>query len=222
MTSPPNLEQPRRRLTSGIIPALAVAGIAGLVSLLVVGRLREDGVAARPPEGCILEGAELIGGPISLQDARNQTVTQADFAGEPAVVYFGFTHCPDVCPTTMYQLAEALKLPGGHDVQPILISVDPERDTPDVLNTYVHTDGFPDGLQGLTGSEAQVQAAAEAFKVVRQRAPIDGAPADVYNVDHTSFLYVMDGNWQTRAVLPTQGRSPADIAACIDAGLAGA
>jgi protein SCO1/2 len=221
MTSPPNLEQPRRRLTSGVIPALAMAGLAGLATLLVVGRLRNDAVAGAP-EGCIIEGAELIGGPISLMDAHNQPVTQADFAGEPAIVYFGFTHCPDVCPTTMYQLAEALKLPGGHDLQPILISVDPERDTPEVLNTYVHTDGFPEGLQGLTGSETQVQAAAEAFKVVRQRAPIDGAPSDVYNVDHTSFLYVMDGAWRTRAVLPTQGRSPEEIAACIDAGLAGA
>lgn len=221
MTSPPNLEQPRRRLTSGVIPALALAGIAGLVSLLIVGRLRED-VVAGPPQGCILDGAELIGGPISLIDARGNQVTQADFAGEPAILYFGFTHCPDICPTTMYQLAEALKLPGGHDLQPILVSVDPARDTPEVLDAYVHTDGFPEGLQGLTGTEAQVQAAAEAFKVVRQRAPIDGAPADVYNVDHTSFLYVMDGQWRTRAVLPTQGRSPQDIAACIDAGLDGA
>jgi protein SCO1/2 len=221
MTSPPNLEQPRRRLTSGVIPALAIAGIAGLVSLLMVGRLRDD-AAAGPPEGCIIEGAALIGGPISLMDARSQPVTQADFAGEPAVLYFGFTHCPDVCPTTMYQLAEALKLPGGQDLQPILISVDPERDTPEVLAAYVHTEGFPEGLQGLTGTLAQVQAAAEAFKVVRQRAPIEGAPAEVYNVDHTSFLYVMDGEWRTRAVLPTQGRTPQDIAACIDAGLAGA
>lgn len=221
MTSPPNLEQPRRRLTSGVIPALAMAGLAGLATLLVVGRLREGATVAGPPEGCIIEGAELIGGPISLMDARNQPVTQADFAGEPAVVYFGFTHCPDVCPTTMYQLSEALKLPGGYDVQPILISVDPGRDTPEAMETYVHTDGFPEGLQGLTGSEAQVQAAAEAFKVVRQRAPIEGAPADVYNVDHTSFLYVMDGQWRTRSILPTQGRSPEDIAACISAGLAG-
>ncbi|MDX2273828.1 MAG: SCO family protein [Hyphomonadaceae bacterium] len=218
MTSPPNLEQPRRRLTAAIVPALAVAALAGLVAMLMVGRFRDDTVAMIP-EGCIIEGAELIGGPISLLDARGQMVTQADFAGEPAVVYFGFAHCPDICPTTMYQLAEALKLPGGFDIQPILISVDPERDTPELLDAYVHTSGFPDGLQGLTGSEAQVDAAARVFRVVRQKAPIDGAAPDVYNVDHTSFLYVMDGQWRTRAVLPTQGRSPEDIAACISAGL---
>src|SRR5262245_22102059 len=103
MSSPPNVEQPRRRLTSAIVPALAIAGVAGLVALLAVGRFRESAVAAAP-EGCILEGAELVGGPISLVDARRQPVTEADFAGAPAILYFGFTHCPDVCPTTMYAL----------------------------------------------------------------------------------------------------------------------
>lgn len=202
------------------MPALAIAALAGLATMLMVGRFRDE--AAAPSEaGCIIEGADLVGGPISLSDTLNQPVTQADFAGEPAVVYFGFTNCPDACPTAMYLLAEALKLPGGYDAQPILITVDPERDTPEVLGRYIHTDGFPDGLDGLTGTPEQIDAAAAAFRVVHQKSPIEGAPANVYNVDHTSFLYVLDGEWRTRAIITTQGRTPQEIAACIDRGLGG-
>src|SRR6185295_12855525 len=141
-----------------------------------------------------------------LVDSNGAHVTQADFAGQPAIVYFGFTHCPDACPTTMYTLAEALAEPGGYDVQPVLITVDPERDTAAVMGQYVHTEGFPAGLVGLTGSSAQIEAAKRGFRVYATRAPIEGAPADVYNVDHTSFLYVLDRNWRTVAVTPTVKR----------------
>lgn len=212
------IEQPRRRLTGAIVPALAVAGLAGLGAMLLVGRPSGE-KTANLPEGCIIEGAEQIGGPIALVDTSGQPVTRADFSDGPAVLYFGFTHCPDVCPTAMYALAEALSAPGGYDIQPVLISVDPERDTPEILAAYVRTEGFPLGLQGLTGSPAQIEAAADVFRVVRQRAPIEGAPADAYSVDHSSFLYVMDADWRTRAVIATQGRSPEEIASCIAAGL---
>jgi protein SCO1/2 len=212
------VEQPRRKLTGAIVPALAAAGLAGLATMLVVG-MPDPAKIAAPPEGCILEGAEQVGGPIALVDSNNQPITQADFASAPTILYFGFTHCPDICPTTMYALAEALRLPGGFDVQTALITVDPERDVPEIMGAYVQTDGFPDGLVGLSGSPAQISAVADAFRVVRQKRPIEGAPADVYNVDHSSFLYVMDLQWRTRAVIPTQGRSPQEIAACIKAGL---
>lgn len=199
-----------------MIPAVAAAVLAGVAALLIVGRF---GAPEALPQNCILQNADAVGGPIELLDARGATVTQADFAGEPAVVYFGFTHCPDVCPTTMYMLAEALAERDGYDVQPILITVDPERDTPEVMGEYVRTDGFPAGLQGLTGERFQVDAAKTAFRVYSARAPIEGAPADVYNVDHSSFLYVMDGEWRTRAIVSTVGASPQDIARCIAAGL---
>lgn len=201
------------------MPALAAAGLAGLAAMLIVGRPGSHAAVGDPPQGCILEGAELIGGPIALVDTRNDPVTEADFSDQPSILYFGFTHCPDICPTTMYALAEALRQPDGYDIRPVLISLDPARDTPQVLDAYVHTEGFPEGLVGLTGSQAQVDAATRAFRVVAQKAPIAGAPADVYNVDHSSFLYVMDQAWHTRAVMPTQGRTPQDIAACIAAGL---
>jgi protein SCO1/2 len=207
------VETPRRNLTGAVVPALAVAGLAAIGAMWLV-------------------GANGIGGPIDLVDSNGAHVTQADFAGQPAVIFFGFTHCPDVCPSSMYALAEALALPGGYDVQPILVTVDPERDTPARMGEYTRTDGFPQNLAGLTGSPAQVDAAASAFQVYHAKVAIPGAPADVYNVDHSSLLYVVDGNWRTVSAIQTIRRenptdpqspvvpaSPADIAACISAGL---
>lgn len=227
-----NVETPRRNLTGAIVPALGVAALAGLGALLIVGGQDAPTPAAAPPVDCILENADGVGGPIALTDGNGARITEADFAGEPAVVYFGFAHCPDVCPNSMYALAEALALPGGYDVQPILITVDPERDTPALMQAYASAEGFPSGLIGLSGTVEQVDAAKRAFQVFAQRAPIEGAPADTYNVDHSSFLYVMDGQWRTRAIVPTMRRQaggdpaspmlatpPETIAACIAAGL---
>jgi protein SCO1/2 len=214
------VETPRRNLTGAIVPALAVAGLAALGALLLV--LRSGGLnteATPVVENCILEGAEEVGGPIALVDSNGAAVTQADFAGAPAVIYFGFAHCPDICPTSMYALAEALAQPGGYDVQPVLITVDPERDTPEVMGAYVRTNGFPAGLVGLTGTPAQVDAAKSAFHVYSSRAPIEGAPADSYNVDHSSFLYVVDGAWRTRAIINSVTATPDQIGQCIAAGL---
>jgi protein SCO1/2 len=227
------VETPRRNLTGAVVPALAVAGLAAIGAMWLVGANGFGGKqAAAAPRDCILENADGIGGPIDLVDSNGARVTQADFAGEPAVIYFGFTHCPDICPNSMYAVAEALAQEGGYDVQPILITVDPERDTPERMREYTSTDGFPQNLTGLSGSRAQVDAAASAFQVYHAKAEIPGAPADVYNVDHSSLLYVVDGNWRTVSAIQTMRRqdqmnpqspmvpaAPADIAACIAAGL---
>lgn len=214
------VETPRRNLTGAVVPALAAAALAAVGTMLLVGRNGGEKTAETPVvENCILEGAELVNGPIELVDANGATVTQADFAGEPAVLYFGFTHCPDICPTSMYTLQAALAEPGGYDVQPVLVSLDPERDTPEVMGAYVQTGGFPSGLVGLTGSRAQVDAAKASFHVYSARAPIEGAADDVYNVDHSSFLYVLDDQWRTRAIVNTVGATPQQVAQCIAAGL---
>ena len=230
MGDPP--ETPRRTLTGAVVPAVAAAALAAVGAILIVGVNGRDRVAS-VPEGCILEGASDVGGPIDLVDQNGARVTQADFAGEPAVIYFGFTNCPDVCPTSMYAVAEALAEPGGYDLQPILITVDPGRDTPQRMRAYTATEGFPSGLVGLTGSQRQIDGALAAFHAYgRAQPPAPGAPADVYNVDHTSFLYVVDGSWRTVAIIPTTTHErPLDptspvvavpvqnIAACITAGL---
>ncbi len=226
------VETPRRNLTGAVVPAVAVAGLAALGAMLLVGTNGDGAKQAAVPRDCIMRNADAVGGPIDLVDSNSARVTQTDFAGEAAVVYFGFTHCPDICPTSMYALAEALAEPGGYDVQPILITVDPERDTPQRMGEYARTEGFPPGLVGLSGTQAQVNAAASAFQVHHGKVEIPGAPADVYNVDHSSLLYVLDRNWRTVSIIQTMNRadamdpssplvpvSPETIATCIAAGL---
>ncbi|ANP44707.1 SCO family protein [Candidatus Viadribacter manganicus] len=229
---PEPVETPRRNLTGAVVPAVAVAGLAALGAMLLVGTNGDGAKQAAAPRDCILRNADAVGGAIDLVDSNGARVTQADFVGQPAVVYFGFTHCPDVCPSSMYALAEALAEPGGYDVQPVLITVDPERDTPQRMGAYTRTEGFPPGLVGLSGTREQVNAAASAFQVHHGKVEIPGAPADVYNVDHSSLLYVLDRNWRTVSIIPTMNRAdpmdpaspmapvaPAAIAACIAAGL---
>lgn len=229
---PDPVETPRRNLTGAVVPALAVAGLAAVGAILLASTNGDGGQAEALPRDCIMENVDAVGGPIELADANGARVTQADFAGAPAVIYFGFTHCPDVCPTSMFALAEALAEPGGYDVQPILITVDPERDTPQRMGEYARTEGFPPGLAALSGTRAQTDAAAAAFQVHHAKVEIPGAPAGAYNVDHSSLLYVVDGGWRTVSIIQTMTRAdpmnprspmvpvaPENIAACIAAGL---
>ena len=207
---------PPRRLTGAVLPALAAAALAGAATMIWVW----PRAASIVPPGCVLDHVQGFGGPISLTDQTGRTVTQADFGARPTLLYFGFTHCPDACPTTLYALGQALPAANAHNVQTVFVSLDPERDTPDVMRAYVATAGFPAGLTGLTGTVEQVKAAADAFRVVYRKAPIPGANADTYNIDHTSLLYLMDSHWTPRAVISSPGRTPQEIAACLSAGLA--
>jgi len=209
----------RRRLTRAVVPALAAAGLAVLATLLVVTHAeRTAQTAAAPPQGCVIPPPPGIGGSIALTNGAGQSVTEAAFAGRPTLVYFGFTHCPDICPTSMYLVKDALTDlgPAGADLQTALITLDPERDDPATMAAYAASGGFPTGLVGLSGPPAQVRAAMEAFGVVAMRAPGEG---DDYNVNHTSFLYVMDGTWRMRGLVTTIGKTPQEIAACVSQAL---
>lgn len=168
------------------------------------------------PAGCITPTPPQIGGPISLLDETGAPITQAAFQGRPAIVYFGYAFCPDVCPLSLQSLNLALGQLGeaGQQIQPILISVDPERDTPAVLQRYVQSGGFPAGLRGLTGSPEQVQAAAAAFKVGYRK---DSEEKD-YTVSHLSSFFVIDGEWRVRGLLPAS-LAPKEAAVCIAAAL---
>lgn len=138
-----------------------------------------------------------FGGPFSLIDHNGVARTDRDFRGRFLLVFFGYAHCSDICPTGLQRMADALDLLGGDGarVQPIFITVDPARDTAQVLKSYVAA--FHPRLVGLTGSEAQVRAAARAYKVHRRklRDPDGGA----YLVDHSSITYLMgpDGAFVT-------------------------
>ncbi len=148
------------------------------------------------PEGTRSEGKALIGGPFSLVATDGKRVTDRDFRGKLMLVFFGYTHCPDVCPTEMQNVAEVMDKLGADakQVAPIFISVDPARDTPQSLSAFVKN--FSPRITGLTGSVDEVASAAKAYRAYFTKA--DGASAN-YTVDHSAFVYLMDreGNYLT-------------------------
>jgi protein SCO1/2 len=134
-------------------------------------------------------GPDLIGGPFALQTADGKTVTQQDLVGHPSLIYFGYTHCPDICPTTLAQISDTLaKLP-GQPVKVYFITVDPERDTPKSMGDYVSS--FDSRIVGLSGSPAAIEQVEKAYRVYARKAP--GKDGD-YAMDHSSVLYLMDRN----------------------------
>jgi protein SCO1/2 len=140
-----------------------------------------------------------IGGDFKLIDHHGQPRSKADFRGKVLVVFFGFTHCPDVCPTTLVELAKALKQlgPDAQRVQVVMITVDPERDTPEVLKPYVTA--LDPSFLGLTGDPQTIAETAKAFKVFYQKSA--GANAQAYSVDHSSGTYVFDPAGRVRLMV---------------------
>ena len=135
----------------------------------------------------------------TLQGAGNRTVTERDLRGKTVLLFFGYASCPDICPTTMAQLSEVLQKLGddARDVRVVFISVDPHRDTPDVLQAYV--DAFNNKAIGLTGNEAQVADLARHYRVAYQiEKPKPGDSADTYNVTHSRGVFVFDNQGRAR------------------------
>jgi cytochrome oxidase Cu insertion factor (SCO1/SenC/PrrC family) len=137
----------------------------------------------------LMWGRGHVGGPFELIDQTGKARTNADFRGKFLIVYFGYTTCPDICPTELMQIGLAIDKLGaaGGDIQPLFISVDPERDTPSALASYVSQ--FHPRLIGLTGTPEQIRAVADAYKAYYAKyLPPDGA---VYLIDHTGFIYLI-------------------------------
>ncbi|WP_407670239.1 SCO family protein [Paramagnetospirillum marisnigri] len=131
-----------------------------------------------------------IGGPFALTDQTGKAVSDRDFRNRYMLIFFGYTYCPDVCPTTLSTVAGALdKLGPGFAAKmvPIFITIDPERDTSEVMKTYV--EAFNPAIQGLTGSPEQIAKVAKEFKVYA--AKVKGDSPDSYTVDHSAILYLM-------------------------------
>jgi cytochrome oxidase Cu insertion factor (SCO1/SenC/PrrC family) len=137
---------------------------------------------------------EPIGGPFALTDHQGKRRTDADFRGKFMLVYFGFTSCVDVCPTDLHNIGTALEKMGeaGKVIQPLFITVDPERDTPKRLAAYVPS--FHPTLVGLSGSAADVRQAADAYRVYYKRLPKGQGSVTGYDVDHSAAMYLMDRN----------------------------
>ncbi len=181
----------RRLLALAVLPVIAALAVGFLVvrfgPALVDGESTASGVA--------------IGGPFVLTDASGRTVTADDFKGRWMLVYFGYTHCPDACPTTLNSIALALaKMPAGPraKIAPVFITVDPARDTPSLMQTY--TQAFDPQITGLSGTPAQITDVEQEYHVYAQKHEITGSHGD-YEMDHSSVLYVMNPAGQFAAVL---------------------
>ena len=149
-----------------------------------------------------------IGGPFKLVDQDGNQVTDKDMKGRPFLVFFGFTHCPDVCPTTLFEVSEILRAlgPDADRTRALFITVDPERDTPAVMKDYLSS--FDPHLSGLTGDAAAVAAVAKAYRVYFKKVPLDQGG---YTMDHTAIVYLMDK--QGRFVAPFSLKRTTEAAA---------
>jgi len=173
-------------------------GLAVLTAA-VLGMAACDGGKSGGPK-LAFKGVDITGADyakqLNLPDFDGKPRTLADFKGKVVLVFFGYTQCPDVCPTTMAELAEVKRSLGadGSRVQGIFVTVDPERDTPELLKAYVSNFG-PDML-GLRGTPEQTQAAAKEFKVFYSKVP--GKTATSYTIDHTAGSYILDAQGRVR------------------------
>lgn len=187
----------------------AIAGvIAVLLGAVVILTSQDTGQPGEPGRAAPvrMSGEAQIGGTFTLVNHLGETVTNTDFEGRPMLIYFGFTYCPDICPTSLQVMAAALdRLPEAdqNEFQTLLISVDPERDTPDSLAQYVVSPAFPSNLTGLTGTEEQVREAARAYRVYYRRVEDDGTLAE-YTMDHSSLIYLMGRDGEFVEVFPHQ------------------
>src|SRR5882757_8509067 len=161
-----------------IFAAFAASLAVGLfITLWAVGGLRTVAMPAA------------IGGPFQLTDQSGQTITDKDLKGKPTLIFFGFTHCPDVCPTSLFEMSEVLKAMGkdADRVNTYFVSVDPERDTQAAMKDYLSS--FDPHLKGLTGDPAAIAKVLSAYRVYSKKVPLKDGD---YTMDHTALIYLMD------------------------------
>ena len=197
--------------------------VLAVVAPLLAACDRLPSLPALPAAKASFSGIDITGAEyakeLSLPDADGKPRTLADFKGKVTVVFFGYTQCPDVCPTTLLEVAQARKLLGadGARVQSVFVTVDPERDTPEILKAYVANFG-PDVI-ALRGSLDETKAAARNFKIFYAKVP--GKTAGSYSVDHTAGAYVFDASGRVR-LFTRYGTGPESLAGDLKQLLAGA
>jgi protein SCO1 len=165
-------------------PRVVTIRIAATIAAIAILALAALWLAARPNGS----SASLIGGPFALQDGAGRTVTDETLRGRPFLVYFGYTHCPDVCPTELARMSDALAAMGDKAIPALFITVDPERDTPKVMQDYVSS--FDSHVVGLSGSPQEIGAVEKAYRVFARKGEVqsDGG----YSMDHSSIVYLMN------------------------------
>lgn len=170
------MDQLRRPVV--IIAAFAASLAVGLLVMTwLMGDLRKVAAPAA------------IGGPFQLTDQAGQAVTEKNLKGRPTLIFFGFTHCPDVCPTSLFEISEVLRAMGkdADKVNAFFVSVDPERDTQAAMKDYLSS--FDPHLKGLTGNAEQVAKVLSAYRVYAKKVPLKDGD---YTMDHTALIYLMD------------------------------
>jgi protein SCO1/2 len=192
---------PKSGVARGLVIAclVAILGLCGLVSW----KLYQRSVGAET-------GSVAIGGPFSLTDQDGKRVTEADLKGKLSLIYFGYTFCPDACPTALGTITAALNKMGADadQVTPVFITIDPERDTQQVMKDYASN--FHPRLLALTGSVQEVTAAAHAYKIYFTKE--DGADPEHYLMNHSTLIYLMDRDGNYLAHFGPQA-TPDDIVA---------
>ena len=168
---------------------MVLAGVSIALALGLLGRALWLAPGAGGGREASVTGTALVGGPFTLTDQNGRRVSDTKFRGKLMLIYFGYTYCPDVCPTELLDMSQAVDALGkdGDQVQPLFITVDPARDTQAMLKQFMAN--FHPRMLGLTGTAEEVQAAAKSYRVYFAKA--SGAERD-YLVDHTSIVYLMD------------------------------
>jgi protein SCO1 len=194
------VEQEVAALRKAILKAAFLAGLFVCFGIVLI-------VSSRMSSP-IAEQIAAVGGPFKLIDQNGKTVSDQDLKGHPFLVFFGFTHCPDVCPTTLFDVSEILRAlgPDAARTRALFITVDPERDTPAVMKDYLSS--FDPHLSGLTGDPADIAAVAKAYRVYYKKVPSEGGN---YTMDHTAIVYLMDKDG--RFVSPFSLKRPTEAAA---------
>jgi protein SCO1/2 len=170
-----------RHVRTAMVFAAFLAGLALCLGVILIAR--EHMAAPGAPQ------AAAIGGPFRLTDQDGRIVTEEDFKGQPSLVFFGFTHCPDVCPTTLFDISQIMRAlgPDADRTRAVFITVDPERDTQPVLKDYLSS--FDPHVSGLTGDLPSITAVAKEYRAYFKKVALDGGD---YTMDHTAITYLMD------------------------------
>jgi len=195
----PAAKRDTARPAAGVYAVLGL--VAGILLLLIGGFLWRSASSDRPS----------IGGPFRLESGAGNIVTAGDFRGKYMLVYFGYTFCPDICPTALNAMTAAQRSLGSRseDLAPIFITLDPERDTPEVMRRY--TMALSPTLIGLTGTQDEIAKVAREYRVYYSRHATGPGPDD-YSMDHSSIIYLMGPDGRFIAPIPA-GQSPAEMAA---------
>jgi protein SCO1/2 len=173
----PQTKTPRALVWSLVVGAVLLTAAIGLFALV------------REKPGGSAQSSAAIGGPFRLESG-DRTVTDADLRGAPFLVFFGYTHCPDVCPTTLFQMSEIFRALGSDaKIKGLFITVDPERDTPDLVQTYAGN--FDPRIIGLSGDRAAIDRVLAEYRVYARKAPGANGNGD-YTMDHSAVIYLMD------------------------------